>query len=136
MEHVARPQDTLPIGATLGAADVGPALHVELQTFEATCRLTLQGHLNATNLAVLEAQFDFLGRIPCQDVVVDLRLLKGLDGVGANVLLGLYYYVIARGGVFRISGAADEVIALMRSVGDEMIPLDGTTCVTLGGSGT
>jgi anti-anti-sigma regulatory factor len=121
MEFAARPQDTRPIATTIDAADMGPTLHVELQTLGTTCRLTLQGDLNATNLAVLEAQFDSLGRIPCHDVVVDLRFLTGLDAVGANVLLGLYYYVIARGGVFRITGAVDEISALLRSVGDEMM---------------
>ncbi len=120
--------------ATTDAADMGPNLHVELQALDGACRLTLDGHLNATTLAVLEAQVDFLGLIPCHDVIVDLSLLTELDGVGANVLLGLYYYVVARGGVFRVTGAIDEVSTILRSVSDEMTPLSGSPGAALGGS--
>jgi anti-anti-sigma regulatory factor len=130
----APPRDNLPIAATIDVADTGPTLHVDLLMLDTTCRLTLQGSLNASTLAVLEAHFDILGLVPCHDVVVDLRHLAGLDGVGANVLLGLYYYVIARGGVFHVSGAGDEVAALLRSVGEELMPLDDGSYVGLGGS--
>ncbi len=113
-------------------ADVGAALHVELHTSDARCRLTLEGHLNATNLAVLEAHVDFLGHLPCHDVVVDLGLLTGLDRVGANVLLGLYYYVVARGGAFRVIGAGEAISVLLLSLGDEMLPLEREACTRRG----
>jgi anti-anti-sigma regulatory factor len=128
------PRDDSRIAATIDVADTGPTLHVDLQTFDTTCRLTLQGSLNASNLAVLETQFDILGLAPCHDVVVDVHLLAEIDGVGANVLLGLYYYVMARGGLFRIRGAGDEVAALLRSVGENMLPLEDESGVGLGSS--
>jgi anti-anti-sigma factor len=99
-----------------------PVLSVELQTTGTACRLVLRGDLCNTSLAALEAQVDQLGAMSCQDVIVDLRSLVRLDAVGANVLLGLYYYVIARGGAFHVTEAPDEVEATLRAVTGALIP--------------
>jgi anti-anti-sigma regulatory factor len=55
-------------------------------------------------------------------VVVDLRSLSRLDAVGANVLVGLYHYVTARGGTFRVTAAPDGVTATLRAVAGALIP--------------
>jgi anti-anti-sigma regulatory factor len=60
--------------------------------------------------------------MPCQDVVVDLRSVVRLDAVGANVLLGLYHYVIARGGTFGVTEAPEEVAAVLQEVTGALIP--------------
>jgi hypothetical protein len=53
-----------------------------------------------------------------RELVVDLRLLTAVDGVGANVLLGLYHYIVARGGVLRVTGACEDVTTTLQSVGE------------------
>jgi anti-anti-sigma factor len=102
-----------------------PVLSVELKASSTTCRLVLRGELCDTSLAALEAQVDQLGCMPCQDVVVDLRSLVRLDAVGANVLLGLYHYVMARGGTFRVTEAPDEVATTLQAVAGAEIPTCG-----------
>ena len=114
-------------------ADVAPLLQVELETRGSTCRLLLRGDLRDTTLPALEAQVDQLGRMSCEEVVVDLGFLTGMDGVGANVLFGLYYYVTARGGAFRVTGALEEIAATLRAAGDGVI-LMGLGGVSVGDS--
>ena len=106
-------------------ADSAPVLQVELQAIGATCRLTLRGTLCQTSVAALQAQVDQLGCLPCHEVLVDLRGLTGLDEVGANLLLGLNHYVIARGGVFRVAGAAPAIADTLHSVAGTLIPDGG-----------
>lgn len=114
-------------------AEVEPVLEVELRTSGTTCGLVLRGNLRDTTLTALEAQVDQLGCVPCDEVVVDLRQLSAMDGVGANVLLGLYHYVVARGGLFRVTGACAEVTTTLQSVGNGVIPIDvGTLSATDG----
>jgi len=90
-------------------------LRVELQSHGRTCTLALFGVLSATSIAALEAQIDQLGCIPCDAVVVDVRGLRGLDPVGANVLLGLDHYVDGRGGCLWITGAVGQVAMTLRN---------------------
>jgi anti-anti-sigma regulatory factor len=108
----------------VACAETAPLLQVELATSGTTCRLILCGVLCDATLAALEAQVDQLGCMPCEDVVVDVRGLTKLDPVGANVLLGLYYYVVARGGEFRVTTAIDEVAAALQAVAGAAIPLE------------
>ena len=48
-----------------------------------------------------------------------------LDEVGAKVLLGLYYYVLGRGGEPRITAPAGHVAETLRAVSGELLALDG-----------
>jgi anti-anti-sigma factor len=104
-------------------AEVTPIFQVALLATGASCRLTLRGNLCQASVAALQAQVDQLGGLPCEEVVVDLTSLSGLDGVGANVLLGLYHYVIARGGVFRVTEACQDVAETLHSVVGALIPV-------------
>lgn len=94
-------------------------LRVELQSHGRTCTLVLFGVLCATSIAALEAQIDQLGCIPCDDVVVDVRGLRGLDPVGVNVLLGLDHYVAGRGGSLWITGAVGQIATTLRKYASE-----------------
>ena len=76
----------------------------------------MRGELCGTSLAALEAQVDQLGCMPCERVVVDMRLVTRLDEVGAKVLLGLYYYVLGRGGELRVTAPTGDVAETLRAV--------------------
>lgn len=89
-------------------------LKVELQSDGATCTLNLIGALSGTSIAALEAQVDQLGATPWKDVIIDVRLLKAIDAVGANVLVGLNHYIIARGGRLTVVGARGDVATTLR----------------------
>jgi anti-anti-sigma factor len=112
------------IGSVIEDAYVEPTLQVDLRTSGSKCRLTLRGDLRGATLMALEARVDQLGCVPCDELVVDLRRLSTVDGVGANVLLGLYHYIVARGGVLRVTGANARVTTTLESVGDGIIPID------------
>lgn len=104
-----RPSNTWP---WTGAASE-PMLSVGLDTDGAVCRLTLQGTLGSTSVAALQAQFDQLGCISCERVVIDAGRLQALDAVGLNVLLGLHHYVRGRGGRLEVIGASLQVMAVL-----------------------
>jgi anti-anti-sigma factor len=104
-----------------GLPKAAPTLQVELDVRGPTCRLTLRGELCGTSLAALEAQIDQLGCIPCEQVVVDVRHLTQLDEVGAKVILGLYYYVLGRGGELRVTAMAGAVEEILRAAGGELL---------------
>jgi anti-anti-sigma factor len=89
-------------------------LRVELNTSGQTSTLALCGMLCGTSIAALEAQIDQLGCTPCDAVTIDLRQLQALDKSGARMLLGLYHYVTARGGRYRIVGATGQVAQTIR----------------------
>jgi anti-anti-sigma factor len=89
-------------------------LKVELKTSGQTSTLALCGMLCGTSVAALEAQVDQLGSTPCEALVVDLRHLQALDRGGARMLLGIYHYVTARGGQYRIVGATGQVAQVIR----------------------
>jgi len=103
--------------------DAPPYLEVELCATGDTCRLTLRGTLCATSLSALEVQVDQLGCIPCEQVVVDMDQLTELDEVGAKVILGLYYYVVGKGGELRMTDCAENVRATLQAATDGVIPL-------------
>jgi anti-anti-sigma regulatory factor len=100
-----------------------PYLEVELSATGDTCRLTLRGVLCATSLSALEAQVDQLGCMPCEQVVVDMHQLTELDEVGAKVILGLYYYVVGKGGELRMTDCVENVRATLQAAADGVIPL-------------
>jgi anti-anti-sigma factor len=102
-----------------------PVLSVELKGTGPICRLVLLGELCDITSPALEAQVDQLGCMPCQDVVVDLRSVVRLDAVGANVLLGLYHYVTARGGTFGVTEAPEEVTTVLHEATGALIPRYG-----------
>ena len=54
--------------------------------------------------------------------MVELRHLTALDAVGANVILGLYYYVVGRGGEFHVSGATAPIAAMLRLAAGSVMP--------------
>lgn len=93
--------------------DEGPDLTVEFHHIGPICLLSLCGALRAGSVSVLEAQFDRLGRTPCRRVVVDVSDVTGIDTTGARVLLGLRYYVQARGGQLTVIGASPWVGAAL-----------------------
>jgi anti-anti-sigma factor len=111
----------------------GPILQVELDVQGSTCLLTLRGVLSGGSLAALAAQVDQLGCLPCEEVVVDLGQVTGLDEAGAKVLLGLYYYVLGRGGALRVTGMAGPIAETLRATGAaELLPEGGPDQVGAG----
>jgi anti-anti-sigma regulatory factor len=102
--------------------EVAPFLEVELDGSAPICRLILRGALCHTSIAALEALVDQLGCLPCNRVVLELRHLTALDTVGANVILGLYYYVVGRGGELRVSGATGPIAATLRLAAGSVMP--------------
>jgi anti-anti-sigma regulatory factor len=98
------------------------AFQVELESDGTACRLLVGGALCERSIALLEAKVDELGCLPCQEVIVDLRRLTQLDAVGANVILGLYHYVVGRGGTLCITRPPREVAAVLHSVAGTVIP--------------
>lgn len=76
--------------------------------------LELCGMLCGTSIAALEAQIDQLSCTPCEALTIDVRKLHALDKGGARSLLGLYHYVTARGGRYRIVGATGQVAQAIR----------------------
>jgi anti-anti-sigma regulatory factor len=109
-------------------------LRVELLGRGRTCTLILRGSLCGTSIAALEAQVDQLGCVPCDDVTVDLRELRAIDPVGANVLLGLYHYVDGRGGRLRVTGASDRIAITLRQYVVEYAEIDAGLADALLGS--
>ena len=93
-------------------------LRVELRCDEQTCTIILSGDLCGTSISALEAQVDQLGSSPWKDVVVDLAGLSTIDGIGANVLVGLSYYIDARGGQMTVIGASAAVASALRFCND------------------
>jgi anti-anti-sigma factor len=102
-----------------------PTLQVELDVQGGTCLLTLHGVLCGRSLAALAAQVDQLGCLPCEEVVVDMHQVTELDHAGAKVILGLYYYVLGRGGALRVTGMAGRVAETLRATGGELLPEGG-----------
>jgi anti-anti-sigma regulatory factor len=113
------------VGRPMVEAGSEPLLSVTLLTRGATCRLLLHGALRDCSIAVLEAQVDQLGRTPCATVVIDVRELTEMDQVGANVIVGLHHYVVARGGRLWIEGPSDAVAHVLDSVAGPLIPIMG-----------
>jgi anti-anti-sigma regulatory factor len=109
--------------ASVELPEAPPYLEVELAATGVTCRLTLRGTLCATSLSALEAQVDQLGCMPCEQVVVDMHQLIELDEVGAKVILGLYYYVVGKGGELRLTECVETVRATLQAVGGGVLPL-------------
>jgi anti-anti-sigma factor len=107
----------------LSAAPPDSTLLVELAVLGASCRLTLQGELGGTSLAALVAQVDQLGGLPCEQVVIDMGDVTVIDDVGAKVVLGLYYYVLGRGGSLQVTGMTGKVAETLRAVGGELFSL-------------
>jgi anti-anti-sigma regulatory factor len=118
------PTGPLTADVTGDLAESAPVLQVELESSPTTCRLTLRGILCDSSIAALEAQVDQLGCTPCHEVVIDLRQVTRLDPVGANVIFGLYHYVVGRGGELRAMTAHDQVTATLRAVAGAEIPID------------
>jgi anti-anti-sigma factor len=106
-------------------AQAAPTLQVELEVHGPTCLLTLRGELCGGSLAALAAQVDQLGCLPCEQVIVDLRRVTRLDQAGAKIILGLYHYVLGRGGALRVIGMAGQVAETLRATGAELLPEGG-----------
>jgi anti-anti-sigma regulatory factor len=120
-------RNAVPEVATALMPEVPPAptLKVELDVRGASCRLTLHGALCGTSLAALEAQVDQLGCLPCEQVIVDMGHLTEIDEVGAKVVLGLYYYVLGRGGALRLTAMSGPVAETLHAVGGNLLALPG-----------
>jgi anti-anti-sigma factor len=101
-----------------------PFFEVELRATGSTCSLMLRGELCGSSLPALETQVDQLGCMPCERVIVDLHQLQTLDPVGARVIVGLYYYVVGKGGELRVTKPNDQVAATLRAAGGDVIPLE------------
>jgi anti-anti-sigma factor len=112
-------------GTVEAEAEAAPTLQVELDAQGPACRLTLRGELCGGSLAALTAQVDQLVCLPCERVVVDMGQVTRLDEAGAKVILGLYYYVLGKGGVLRVTGMAGQVAETLRASGGELLPEDG-----------
>jgi anti-anti-sigma factor len=109
----------------IAETEAAPTLQVELDLQGPACRLTLRGELCGASLAALTAQVDQLVCLPCERVVVDMGQVTRLDHAGAKVILGLYYYVLGKGGVLRVTGMAGQVAETLRAAGGELLPEDG-----------
>jgi anti-anti-sigma factor len=103
--------------------EAAPSLLVELESVAGTCRLTLRGALCGTSIAALEAQVDQLGCTQCDEVIIDMQHLTALDPVGANVILGLYHYVVGRGGELRVTSARADVSATLHAIAGGLIQI-------------
>ena len=101
------------VAMTRKGAIVRMALSIELEELGANCVLRICGDLDGTSVRALQAQVDRLGHLPCNGVVLDLSRLTTMDATGANVLVGLHYYVEARGGQLTVTGAGDRVAAAL-----------------------
>jgi anti-anti-sigma regulatory factor len=101
-----------------------PHFQVDLVSSGSECTLVLRGELRVASLSALEVKIDQLGCMPCQQVTLDMRRLTHLDQVGANVILGLYHYVVARGGALCVTGAGAEPASTLQSVAGSMIPIE------------
>ncbi len=108
-----------------GTAPAAPTMQVELDVQGPSCLLTVRGELCGGSLAALAGQVDRLGCLPCEQVVVDLCRVTRLDQAGAKVILGLYYYVLGRGGALRVTGMAGPVAETLRAAGAELVPKGG-----------
>jgi ABC-type transporter Mla MlaB component len=115
-------------------AETGWWLRVELHNHLDSCTLVLDGELRDTSIAALEAQVDQLGCLRCDDVTLDVHGLRGIDAVGANVLLGLHHYVDGRGGRLRIVGATERIGAALHQFALEYSEADDELTRTLDGS--
>ena len=73
------------------------------------CVLRLTGRLCADTVRLLDNHVDLLGCRACDEVVIDLTGLEAMDPVGARLIVGFGHYVAARGGRFRVDGAAPTV---------------------------
>ena len=102
--------------------ETAPFLEVDLDSSAPTCRLILRGALCNTFIAALEAVVDQLGCLPCKSVTLELGHLTTLDAVGANVILGLYHYIVGRGGELRVSGATGPIAATLRLAAGSVMP--------------
>jgi anti-anti-sigma factor len=105
--------------------EAAPILQVELDVQGPACSLTLRGELCGGSLAALTAQVDQLVCLPCERVVVNMGQVTRLDQAGAKVILGLYYYVLGKGGVLRVTGLAGQVAETLRAAGGELLAEDG-----------
>jgi anti-anti-sigma regulatory factor len=105
------------------APNLTPTLQVELAVLDASCRLSLHGALCGTSLAALEAQVDQLGCSPCERVVIDMAHVTEIDEIGAKVIVGLYYYVLGRGGALHVTAMTDEVAEMLHAVGGDLLAL-------------
>jgi anti-anti-sigma factor len=106
--------------------NAAPSLRVELESTGTRCLLLLQGNLCGTSIAALEAQIDQLGCMPCEEVIVDLQHLTSIDPVGANVILGLYHYVVGRGGRLRLRAVRGSVATTLHAIAGTSIPMEGS----------
>jgi len=111
-------------------------LRAALRSHGRTCTLVLCGALCTSSIAILEVQVDHLGCLPCDDAVVDVRGLKTIVTVGANVLLGLYHYIQGRGGRLRFTGATDQIALVLRHRVAESVEGDALSRHMTGGRPT
>jgi anti-anti-sigma regulatory factor len=123
MAETRKATQVIESGEYVECADPLPSLAVELESAGRSCRLVLRGALCDTSIAALEAQVDQLGCMPCDEVIVDMRYLTSLDPVGANVLIGLYHYVVGRGGQLRVTSARGDVSAILHAIAGNLIPI-------------
>ncbi|HET9075808.1 MAG TPA: STAS domain-containing protein [Acidimicrobiales bacterium] len=77
------------------------------------CVLRLTGRLCADTVRLLDNHVDLLGCRACDEVVMDLSGLEAMDPVGARLIVGFGHYVAARGGRFRLDGAAPGIRAMV-----------------------
>jgi anti-anti-sigma factor len=108
-----------------GMEEAAPTLQVELDVQGPACLLTLRGELCGGSLAALAAQVDQLVCLPCERVVVDMGQVTRLDQAGAKVIVGLYHYVLGKGGVLRVTGTAGQVAEILRAAGGESLEEGG-----------
>jgi hypothetical protein len=81
-----------------------PTLQVELDVQGSTCLLTLRGVLCGGSLAVLAAQVDQLGCLPCEEVVVDMGQVTGSIRPGPRSFSACTTTSSAGVGALRVTG--------------------------------
>ena len=98
---------SLPAGAG------SPGLAIWTDRAQDSCTLRLRGRLCADTVRLLDTHVDLLGAQACDEVVLDLEGVDGMDQVGARLIVGLGHYVAGRGGRFRLDGAAQAIQSMI-----------------------
>jgi anti-anti-sigma factor len=83
--------------------------HIGLEVGARSCRLALQGELDATSTAEMRDALDQLAAAPPRAVTVDLAQTTYFDANGARFLLAVHDLVATSGGHVTVVGAEDPI---------------------------
>ena len=96
--------------ALVAGAPGGAGLAIWTDQSRNCVTLRLRGRLCVDTVRLLDTHVDLIGcQHSCDEVVLDLRHLEGMDEVGARLVVGFGHYVAGRGGRFTVEGAATTI---------------------------